>query len=150
MLKESSVDILVVEDNPSERASIVGALERAIPDVQVASVHDGTQAVDFLFARGAYADRVGEDPPTLVLLDLEMPGADGFSVLAEIRELEPKDALTLTPVVIFTDSMDANSIQKSYRCGANSYVIKPVSSLDFQSIVEKIGYYWMTCNQASV
>lgn len=149
MLKNSPVDILVVEDNASERDSIVEALQNAIPDVVVVAVHDGIQAVDFLFARGAYADRVGEDPPALVLLDLEMPGADGFSVLAEIRELEPKDALTLTPVVIFTDSLDSTHIEKSYRCGANSYVIKPVSFPDFQSIVEKIGQYWVTCNQAS-
>lgn len=149
MLKESSVDILVVEDNASERASIVEALQKFISGVQVASVRDGTEAIDFLFARGAYADRVGEDPPTLVLLDLEMPGANGFSVLAEIRALEPKDALTLTPVVVFTDSLDANNIKESYRCGANSYVIKPVSFHDFKAIVEKIGHYWMTCNQAS-
>lgn len=149
MLKDAAVDILVVEDNASERASIVEALQNAIPDVRVVPVHNGTEAVNFLFARGAYADRLGEDPPSLVLLDLEMPGADGFSVLAEIRDLEPKDALTLTPVVIFTDSLDTNHIKKSYRCGANSYVIKPVSFPDFQAIVEKIGQYWMTCNRAS-
>lgn len=149
MLNNEPVDILVVEDNDSERVSIVAALQASIPDVQVASVQNGIEAVDFLFARGSYIRRVGEPPPTLVLLDLAMPDADGFSVLGKIRALGPEDALTLTPVVVFTDSAETTDIKESYRCGANSYVMKPVSYPDFQSVVEKIGHYWMSCNKVS-
>lgn len=142
-------DILVVEDNESERASIVESLREAIPDVQVVAVHDGTQALDFLFARGEWTDRAGADPPRLVLLDLELPGANGFSVLGQIRSLEPQDALTLTPVVIFSDSQDTGDVAKSYRCGANSYIMKPLSFPDFQAVVKTVGQYWMTHNRAS-
>ncbi len=142
-------DILVVEDNESERASIVAALEETIPDVQVFSVHDGAEALDFLFARGVYTDRADESPPTLILLDLAMPGDNGFTVLGQIRSLERQDSLTLTPVVMFTDSQDNSDIKESYRCGANSYIIKPVSFPDFRTAVEKIGQYWMTFNKIS-
>jgi two-component system response regulator len=149
MTNGKPTDILVVEDNDSERASIVAALQAAIPDVEVVAVHNGNDALDFLFARGAWADRVDEDPPRLVLLDLELPGTSGFSVLGQIRSIEPQDALTLTPVVIFSDSKATGDITKSYRCGANSYIMKPLSFADFQTVVETVGKYWMAHNRTS-
>ncbi|MBI5091836.1 MAG: response regulator [Candidatus Hydrogenedentes bacterium] len=149
MTQLEPVDILVVEDNDSQRASIVHTLQKAIPDVLVIAVKDGTEALDFLFSRKAWTDRAGEDPPRLILLDLALPGADGFSVLGQIRSIEPQDALTLTPVVIFTDSQSAGDISKSYRCGANSYIIKPLSYPDFQTVVETVGQYWMAHNRTS-
>ena len=148
MKSSDPVDILVVEDNDSQRASIVLALENSIPDVLIHAVRDGPEALDFLFGCGAWTDRIGEEPPKLVLLDLELPGSDGLSVLAQIRALEPQDALTLTPVVVFTDSQAADDIKESYRCGANSYIIKPLSYPDFQAVVETIGQYWVTHNHA--
>ncbi|MDX9972860.1 MAG: response regulator [FCB group bacterium] len=144
------VDILVVEDNASQRESIVLALQNAIPDVLVMAVGDGMEALDFLFCRGAWTHRAGDDPPKLILLDLSLPGADGFSVLAQIRSFDTDDALTLTPIVIFSDSEAPGDISKCYRCGANSYIIKPLSFSDFQTIVETVGQYWMTHNETSV
>jgi len=148
-LNNEPVDILVVEDNDNERDSIVAALQETIPYVQIVAVHDGEEALDFLFARGVYENRAGEDAPTMILLDLSMPGSDGFAVLGQIRSLERQDSLTLTPVIMFTDSQDNADIKESYRCGANSYVIKPVNFSDFRSAVEKIGQYWMNYNQVS-
>ena len=146
MLNDETVDILVVEDNDSERASIVASLQSSIHDVHVLGVHDGTEALDFLFARGAWTDHAEADPPRLILLDLALPGSDGFSVLGQIRSLDAENALTLTPVVIFSDSKAAGDITKSYRCGANSYIMKPLSFPDFQAVVETVGRYWMTHN----
>jgi len=143
------VDILVVEDDESQRDTIVEALQHSIRDVRVVAVRDGSEALDFVFARGDWADRVGENPPKLILLDLALPGTDSFSVLGQIRAIEPEDALTLTPVVIFTDSQASGDITESYRCGANSYIIKPLSYPDFQAVVETVGQYWMTHNRTS-
>lgn len=144
------VDILVVEDNETDSASIVESLKNSIENVQVFAVHDGNAALDFLFARGNYKDRAGAESPRLILLDLVMPGSDGFSVLGQIRSLDEEDALTLTPVVIFTDSKAEADISKSYRCGANSYIIKPLSFPDFQSVIKVVGQYWMTHNITSI
>ncbi len=148
MMNDEPVDVLVVEDSESERASIVAALLASFPDVNVLAVNSGTAALDFLFARGDWRNRAGADPPRLILLDLSLPGADGFSVLGQIRSLDAEDALTLTPVVIFSDSQNPGNITKSYRCGANGYVMKPVSFSDFQAIVTSIGQYWLTSNRA--
>ena len=144
------VDILVVEDNESLRDSIVASLRSAIEGVQIVAVHSGNEALDFLFARGAWTERIDEAPPRLILLDLELPGTDGFSVLGQIRSLEPNEALTLTPIVMFTDSELSGDVSKSYRCGANSYIIKPVSFPDFQTVVEAVGQYWINHNRTSV
>ena len=149
MIITQPVDILVVEDNESQRASIVASLEASIEGVQIVSVHDGDAALDFLFGRGAWTGRIEADPPRLILLDLEMPGTDSFSVLGQIRSIEPKGALTLAPVVVFTDSNSASDIQESYRCGANSYIIKPLSFPEFKTIVDTVGQYWMTHNKTS-
>ncbi len=149
MLNDEPVDILVVEDNENERTSIVDALRTAIPDVQVVAVHTGTEALDFLFARGDWMDRVGADSPRLILLDLELPGEDGFSVLGQIRSLDTEDALMLTPVVIFSDSQAGGDVTRSYRCGANSYIMKPLSFPDFQIVVKTVGQYWMMHNVRS-
>jgi len=143
-----TVDILVVETNDRERESLVSALQAAVQHVRVRSVGSGDEALDFLFARGAFASRAGDEPPRLILLDIEKPGTSSRSVLAQIRSMEPQDALTLVPVVVFTDSGDRSDIEDSYRCGANSYVIKPVSYPDFQAVVAKIGQYWITHNLA--
>ncbi len=147
MTSNGFIDILVVEDNDSERASIVESLQSSIPDVCVVAVCNGKEALDFLFCRGIWSDRVGEDPPKLILMDLVLPESDGFSVLGQIRSIEPENEFTLTPVVIFTDSQERHDITKSYRCGANSYIIKPLSFLDFQSVVKTVGQYWMDFNK---
>ena len=148
MSDDKPVDILVVEDNDSQRASIVEGLENFIPDVIVVAVRDGNEALDFLFCRGDWAGRDREDVPKLILLDLALAGSDGFSVLGQVRSFDAQEALTLTPVVIFTDSQATGDIQQSYRCGANSYITKPPSFPDFQTVVEKVGQYWMTYNRA--
>ena len=79
-----------------------------------------------------------------------MPGEDGFSVLGQIRSLEAaEDSLNLTPVVIFTGSQESGDVARSYRCGANSYIIKPLSFPDFQAVVTTVGQYWLEHNRAA-
>ena len=143
------VDILVVEDDESQRASIVQVLQDSIPDVSIIAVHNGADALDFLFCRGAWTDRLGQDPPRLVLLDLALPETDGFSVLGQIRSLDRDNSLTIMPVVIFTDSRAPADVLECYRCGANSYIIKPVSLLNFNAVVETVGQYWINHNRGA-
>lgn len=150
MLHDDTVDILVVEDDERESVSTVLALQSAIAGVNVVAVRDGTEALDFLFGRAAWSARINADPPRLILLDLALPGTDGFSVLGQIRSFVEQDVLNLTPVVVFTDSQKTGDIAKSYRCGANSYIIKPLTFPDYEAVVQAVGRYWLEHNMAAV
>lgn len=144
-----AVDILIVEDNASQKVTILEALRTSLPDICAVAVNNGTAALDFLLARKEWIVRVDEEPPRLILLDLGLPDCDHVSVLGKIRSLDEGDALALTPIVVFTDSQSAADISKCYRGYANSYIIKPLSFPDFQSVVMSVGRYWLTLNRSA-
>ena len=105
---------------------------------------DGVEALDFLFARGAYAERVGKSLPTLIILDLKLPKLDGLGVLKAIRADEQT---RLIPVVVMTSSKEEQDLIQSYSLGANSYVRKPVNFAEFVEAVRVLGIYWLMTNQ---
>jgi DNA-binding response OmpR family regulator len=139
------VEILLVEDQPSDADLCLLVLTRKQIASRIVWVKDGAEALDFLFARGAYAGRSVTDRPRLVLLDLKLPKADGFEVLRQIRADE---RLVTMPVMVFTSSAEERDIIESYHLGANSYIPKPVDFSSFRQAVEAIGTYWMVLNRA--
>ena len=136
-------EILVVEDNDSQRKCIVASIEAAVRDTSVASVAGGKDAVEFLFGDA------GTEPPKLVLLDLDLGDSNGMEVLMRVRAGDDHSPLTHIPIVIFTDSRDEESIAEGYRLGANSYVIKPFDFVEFQHVVESLALYWLSRNQTA-
>ena len=142
-MAESSV-ILLVEDNPDDEALTLRALRqhRTVDDIVVA--HDGAEALEYLFATGAYAGRDAQVMPRLVLLDIKVPKVDGLEVLRRMRE----NARTrLIPVVVLTASQEEQDLLKSYNFGANSYVCKPVDWVRFSEAVGHLGLYWLRLNE---
>ena len=142
-----TVDILIVEDNDSERESIEEALRRVHPHIRIASVRDGKTALDFIFCSGPYTHRTHAQIPRLVLLDLYLPGTTGYDVLKALRTRRETQWL---PVVVFSDSCKPGDVVRSYRYGANSYISKPVGFDDFAEAVEEIGRYWLAHNRVAV
>ena len=135
--------ILLVEDNADDEALTLRALSRhgVVNDVVVA--RDGVEALDYLFATGAWAGRDTRQLPLLVLLDLKLPRIDGLEVLRRLRA----DARTATlPVVVLTSSNEPTDIAGSYAEFANSYIRKPVNFTDFVDVVGKLGLYWLILN----
>ena len=134
--------ILLVEDNPDDAELTVRAFRtgNASQDIQVA--RDGAEAVEALF--GSTANPPPRFLPGLVLLDLKLPGLDGFAVLSRIRS-HPRTRFL--PVVILTSSTESQDLVQGYRLGANSYVRKPVSFRDFLSAARLIAEYWLAVNQ---
>ncbi len=110
-------------------------------------VRDGEEALDFLFCRGAFADRSFEHPPKLVLLDLKLPKVDGMEVLKQIKS-DPRTKII--PVVIMTSSKEERDLVASYHLGANSYIQKPVDFEQFRETVKTVGLYWLVINQPPV
>ena len=136
--------ILLVEDNPDDAKLTLRAFKLNKMLNPIVVTRDGVEALDFLFARGAYAERAGKPPPTLIILDLKLPRLDGLGVLRAIRDDE---RTKLIPVVILTSSKEEQDLIQGYSLGANSYVRKPVDFAEFQEAVKLLGIYWLMTNQ---
>ncbi|MEW5747716.1 MAG: response regulator [Candidatus Thermoplasmatota archaeon] len=135
--------ILLVEDNPDDVELTLRAFRKNRILNEVAVVRDGEEALDYLFCRGAFADREHENP-AVVLLDLKLPKIDGFEVLRRIRAEERTKML---PVVILTSSKEQQDLVTGYSLGANSYVRKPVDFEQFTDAAQKLGLYWLVLNE---
>ncbi len=135
--------ILLVEDNPNDEELTLRALKKSQIMNRVVVVRDGVEALDYLFMRGAYANRSSSETPQVILLDLKLPKIDGLEVLREIRS---DDRTKLLPVVVLTSSVEDQDLIKSYGLGANSYVRKPVDFVQFVEAVKQLGLYWLVIN----
>jgi two-component system response regulator len=138
------VEVLIVEDNPSDQELTLRALKKKNLCNKIHVVGDGAEALDFLFARGPYADRVVADIPRVVLLDIKLPKVSGIEVLKKIKA-DPK--LQKIPVVMLTSSREGPDVQECYRLGANSYIVKPVDFGKFSEAVVQLGFYWLMTNE---
>jgi two-component system response regulator len=143
-MDQMSKTILLVEDNPDDVKLTLRAFKRNNMLNPIVVARDGVEALDFLFARDAYAERAGKPPPTLVILDLKLPKLDGLEVLRAIRGDE---RTKLIPVVILTSSKEQQDLMQGYALGANSYVRKPVDFTEFMEAVRLLGIYWLMTNQ---
>ena len=143
MAEPNAVEILLVEDNPSDAELAIHALRKSKLANQIQVVRDGKEALDFLFCRGAFSGRRFETAPQLVLLDLKLPKVDGLQVLQAVKS----DARTKAiPIVVLTSSIEERDLVMSYKLGANSYIQKPVNFGEFQDVVCQLGMYWLLVN----
>jgi two-component system response regulator len=138
--------IMLVEDDSDHVALILRSLRKQemLDDVMV--MLDGEEALDFLFARGAFAGRDTAIMPSVILLDLKLPKVSGLQVLERVRSDERTRKL---PVVVLTSSDMEEDIRESYRLGANSYVLKPVDFRAFLDNIRLLIHYWMHLNQTA-
>lgn len=139
------VEILLVEDNPADVELTLRALKRNNIANKIIVVNDGEEALDFIFARGAFSDRKVENGPKVVILDLKLPKVDGLEVL---RAMKSDPRAQIIPVVVLTSSKEETDIVESYRLGVNSYIVKPVDFDKFVESVRILGFYWLLFNQA--
>jgi two-component system response regulator len=142
-LADSTVDILLVEDNNFDAELMLRALSDHRLRAGVHRVKDGEEALDYLFRRGAYRDRAQRADPRVILLDLKLPKVDGTEVLSSIRANPSTRCL---PVVVITSSREHRDVTNCYRLGANSFVTKPLDFAEFQEAMAQLGLYWMFVN----
>jgi CheY-like chemotaxis protein len=143
MNETTSVEILLVEDNPEDLELAQRALRKANLSNRIQIARDGAEALEFIFCEGAYSKRKIEDTPKVILLDLKLPKVDGLEVLKRLKD----DPRTRTiPVVMLTSSKEQNDMVESYRLGVNSYIVKPVNFESFVVAVQQLGMYWLLLN----
>ena len=142
---ENVLDIILVEDSPTDVELTLDALQTHRLSNRVKVLRDGEEALDYFFGTGKYAGRDLCDRPKVVLLDLKLPKVDGLDVLRRIRADERTKTL---PVVVLTSSNEHRDRIRSYDLGVNSYIVKPVEFDKFADAVAEIGLYWVLMNKA--
>ena len=140
------IEILLIEDNMHDAEMTIRSLRKVNLANKLVHLKDGTEALDFIFAKGAFAGRLIENKPKVILLDIKMPKVDGIEVL---RQIKANDITKTIPVVIMTSSKEEQDIITSYNLGVNSYVVKPVDFEGFAKAVSELGFYWLITNQVA-
>lgn len=136
--------ILLVEDNPDDEFLTLRSLKQNNVQNEIVVVHDGAEALDYLFGTGSHVGRDTSKMPTVILLDLSLPKVNGFEVLERLRA---DDRTALVPVVILTSSKEEKDVLNGYKLRANSYVRKPVNFGEFTEAVRQLGLYWVLLNE---
>jgi CheY-like chemotaxis protein len=142
-MNSHDIEILLVEDNKHEAQLVIRSLKKNNLANKLLHIDDGAEALDFIFARGKYADRKIENRPKLILLDLKLPKVDGLEILEQIKSDERTKSI---PVIVLTSSREEQDIINSYKFGVNSYIVKPVNFESFSKAVLDLGLYWMLMN----
>jgi len=140
-MKTTDRSILIIEDNPDDGLLALRALKK-LNFRNITLVETGSEALEHLYGK----NKSDSSPsPDLILLDLNLPVIDGFSLLEKIRS---NKVTRKTPVIILTSSGEESDIEKSYDLGANSYIQKPVDFLEFEKAALLISEYWLKLNVA--
>ncbi len=139
-----AVEILLVEDNPSDIKLAMHAFQKNNIANHVKVLRDGAEALEYLFCTDRYAGRKQQSQPKIILLDLKLPLIDGLEVLRRLKS----DAETKPiPVVVMTSSSEDRDMVESYQLGVNGYVQKPVDFDQFTNAVRQIGLFWLLVNK---
>jgi len=138
--------LLVVEDDANDALLIRRALSNSgIPNPRH-FVESGEQAINYLLGVGPYSDRRKYPLPALMLLDLKLPGIDGFEVLKWVRANSHFKSLR---VVVLTSSKEIRDVNRAYRLGANSFLVKPLEFENFSALFATVGtQLWKSNSEA--
>jgi two-component system response regulator len=137
--RRKEYSIMCVEDSPEDVETIKRAFEKVGMINPFIHFDDGDEALDYLFRKGNYTNPEKSPRPNIILLDLNLPGTDGYEILSEVKN---DDVLKKIPVIVLTTSSDERDIEKCFQAGANSYIIKPVSFDGFVDAIKKLKNYW--------
>ena len=132
-----AVDILLVEDDPGHARLIEKNLRRSNITNQITIINDGQQAIDYLFKEGNYTSSA-HPSPLLVLLDLNLPGLDGYQILERMKGNSKTKHI---PVIMLTTTDDIREVARCYSLGCNVYITKPVDYEQFSEAIRKIGLF---------
>jgi len=135
--------ILLVEDDSKDVELTLTALEEYNLANEVIVARDGEEALEYLYSRGKFKTRSG-DNPSVMLLDLKLPKVDGLEVLKQIKS---EEKLRMIPVVVLTSSKEEKDMVASYRLGVNAYVVKPVDFHEFVNAIKELGVFWAVINE---
>lgn len=135
-----ALPILLVDDNESEVILVREALEKAELTREVIALSSAEEAIEYLSGAGRYAERSRYPLPCFVLLDMRMPGLDGFEVL-KWRNTQPQ--LKDLPLLAYTNSLALEDIHKVSELGAQDYLLKPNDTFQLAQMMKRVAERWL-------
>ncbi len=138
-MEPSKPIILLVDDDRADQQIIKRIVDQGGLSATLRVVSSGKEALDYLGRNGAYTPPADAPTPSLILLDLNMPGMSGLDLLSVIRN---NPQTKLLPIVILTTSDQESDIVQSYERGANSYLTKPIKYDEFVRVIRELDEYW--------
>ncbi|MEG3861950.1 response regulator [Microcoleus sp. herbarium12] len=137
--EDKPIRILVIEDSDEDFEAFMRAVKSYEGSFSIDRFTDGDTALEFLFREEEYADAEVVPRPSLIILDLNLPGTDGREVLATIRTHEE---LNLIPIVVFTTSFNQKDVKYCYKQGANGYILKQMGISALTETIHTLFRYW--------
>jgi two-component system, response regulator len=144
--EKPGVEVLLVEDDEDHAELVRRNLMSQPVKCRIRHINNGESALDYLHRRAEFAAPESSPRPDLILLDLRLPRVDGMAVLADVKSAPD---LKEIPVVILTSSAADPDVRQAYQRHANSYLVKPLDLVSFESLMKELGLYWFTWNQSS-
>ena len=145
MNKDNIVDILLIEDSPTDIELTLRALKKNHIANKISVITDGAEAMECLFGDENILSEQSKCNPRVIILDLKLPKVNGLEILRKLKETVETKSI---PVVVLTSSREERDIIESYKLGVNSYIVKPVDFDKFLKSVNEIGMYWMLLNES--
>jgi two-component system response regulator len=141
----NDIEIILVEDNPDDAALTIRAFKSRALFNSLIHLKNGQEAIDYIFNGVSFEGKTFEEHrPKVILLDLKMPKVNGMEVLEKVKGDERTKAI---PVVVLTSSAEDPDVERCYKLGANSYIVKPVEFENFSKTVVDLGLYWLLLNK---
>ncbi len=133
--------VLLVEDDLNDIELIKRAFAKIKMNIKLDVVKNGVEGADYL---GAVDSNDDKKVPDLIIMDLKLPKKNGHELLDWIKD---REGIKHIPVVVFTSSNESRDIEKAYKLGANSYVLKPVSFEKLTELIKTLTTYWLSINE---
>jgi CheY-like chemotaxis protein len=143
MVSPATDSLLIVEDSDEYFAILQRLMERLDVQNPVYRCLDGDEVLELLYRVGNYHNRTDIQRPSVILLDLNLPGTDGRELLSQIKQ---DSTLKDIPIVVFTISDNPKDIEYCYQKGANGYLIKPLDTDSLQRLISAFVDYWLAAN----
>ncbi|MBD2183577.1 response regulator [Planktothrix sp. FACHB-1355] len=132
--------ILVVEDSDEDFTALERVLKQSLCKAPIHRVRDGDEAIDYLYRQGPYANAEQAPRPSIILMDLNLPGTDGRDVIQQIKH---DYTLKIIPVVVLTSSSNPKDVRDCYQNGTNSYMLKPMGLEQLKFTITDFLHYWL-------
>lgn len=146
-MKSSTAAILLIDDSADDRDLLQLAFRAVKVTNPILSVKSGNEAIAYLYGAGKFANRAEYPYPAFILTDLKMSDGDGFCVLETLKK-NPEWAGI--PIVVMSDSIDLDDVQRAYVLGASSYFVKPSGFDALKQLMQTLHNYWIACETPAI